>query len=262
MIYNLCMMRKTKKIMRLVVILALFLLACFGTIGCVNDDNNEEIKYVDYSVDNNYEVDRVEDDKLVTYLPKNITPKYGMIFYVGTAITPDKYDYLGKALARQGYVMTIPKESNCFAYLMYMDNEISFDRYPNIEFFVGGHSQGGGASVKRTQENIDRVKGTILYAPLCYKDDSIKDTNKPTLLIEATLDNVLTTTMKEDAKSRLPENRVEYMIEGCHMSFSSMDEDLTLSLFNDGPLNGSQKAFQKEETVRLTLAFMKSVILG
>lgn len=250
-----------KKIFSVVSIVLLLSLLCVSAVACKEQENEEEgVNYVDYSLENSYEVERLEDKELVSYLPKDVTPKYGLIFYVGTAISPEYYDYLGQALARAGYVVAIPKGCKGFAYMMYTETEVAFSRYPNIEFFVGGHSQGGGAAVKRVQENLEKVKGAVLYAPLCYSTDTIKDSGKPTLLLEATKDNVLTQDMKSDAKSRLPSSREEHMLEGCHMSFSTMDKDFTLSLFNDGPLTNEQKQAQKDETVKLTLAFMKSVV--
>ncbi len=250
-----------KKIFSIVSIVLLLSILCVGTVACKEQGNEEEgINYVDYSIDNSYEVERTEDKELVSYLPKGVTPKYGLIFYIGTAIPPENYDYLGQALAQEGYVVAIPKECGGFAYMMYTETEVAFSRYPNIEFFVGGHSQGGGAAVKRIQENLEKVKGAVLYAPLCYSTDTIKDSGKPTLLLEATKDNVLTADMKSDAKSRLPSSREEHMLEGCHMSFSTMDQDFTLSIFKDGPLTKEQKQAQKDETVRLTLAFMKFVV--
>ena len=251
-----------KKIFSIVSIVLLLSLLCVSAVACKEQENEEEgVNYVDYSLENSYEVERLEDKELVSYSPKDVTPKYGLIFYIGTAIPPENYDYLGQALAKQGYVVAIPKGCGAFAYMMYTETEVAFSRYPNIEFFVGGHSQGGGAAVKRIQENLDKVKGAVLYAPLCYSTDTIKDSSKPTLLLEATKDNVLTPDMKSDAKSRLPSSREEHMLEGCHMSFSTMDQDFTLSLFNDGPLTNEQKQAQKDETVRLTLAFMKSVVV-
>ncbi len=249
---------------KLMVILSLVLLvvANVNLLGCENPDveeNNENV--VDYFKDNVYECERTEDDDFVTYAPKDAVAKYGLIFYVGTAIAPSDYDYLGESLARQGYLMVVPKASNGFAYLMYAENEIAFDRYEGVEFFIGGHSQGGGAAVKRAQENTDRVKGIILYAPLCYGNDTLVGSGMPTLLLEANSDGVLTADMKSDAKTRLPDDRTEYMLEGCHMSFSAMDADITLKLFNDGPATAEVKATQKQLTVEYTLTFMQQILM-
>ncbi|MDE6060978.1 MAG: alpha/beta hydrolase, partial [Clostridia bacterium] len=255
-----------KKLFSIVLIFAILCLTAFCLFACNTPDNtpdnadnlpdSQEI-YVDYSKDNTFEFEVTEDADAVTYTPVGATAKYGLLFYVGTVIPPQSYAYLSEPLAKQGYVVVISKL--LFAYIQYKETETTFEKYPNIEFFIGGHSQGGGAAVKRTQENIGSVKGVILYAPLCFAPDTIADASVPTLLIEATKDGVLNYTQKEDAKSRLPKNRTEYKINGCHMSFSSLDNDAMLAPFNDGPVTDEERATQKEMTSAYTLAFMKSV---
>lgn len=241
----------------LLALLSIFLLVSlvFGVIGCGEKDDSGEI---DYSVENNFEYTINDKTNSIVYEPTSVTPKYGLIFYVGTAIGYEYYEYLASALARQGYLVVLPKVKGGLAYMLYNDNEHAFTDYPNVEFFVGGHSQGGGAAVRRAEENAQRVKGVILYAPLCYNDDSIKELGLPTLLLEATKDGVLTAEMKADAKARLPVNRTEFMIDGCHMSFSSFDDDGTLTFFNDGPILEEVKQAQKNKTVEYTLAFLKN----
>lgn len=245
-----------KKLFSVVIIVTILCFASFCLIAC---DGNREI-CVDYGKDNSFKVEFTDEEDAVTYMPVGVEPKYGLLFYVGTAIAPEHYAYLAEPLAKQGYAVVISKVA--FAYIMYRETEPAFEKYPDIEFFVGGHSQGGGAAVKRAQENLDTIKGVILCAPLCFEQDTIKDSSIPTLLLEASKDGVLSETMKADAKTRLPDARTEYMLEGCHMSFSSFDGDSTLSLFNDGPVTAEVKASQKEKTCEYVLAFMRAVIQG
>lgn len=231
--------------------------ALFCLFAC---DRGADVVYVDYGKDNAYEYERTEDDDAVTYMPIGAKAKYGLLFYVGTAIAPEFYAYLAEPLARQGYAVVISKV--VLAYFMYKPNEPAFEKYPDVEFFIGGHSQGGGATVRRAQENMDMIKGVILYAPLCLGDYTLKDSDVPTLLLEAKNDGVLNADMKSNAKTRLPDNRTEYMLEGCHMSFSSYDSDGVLEMFNDGPATEAVKAEQKEKTCEYTMAFMRSVLQG
>lgn len=243
-----------KKLFSIVIIGFMLCSASFCLVACNGSS------YVDYGKDNSFEVEFTEDEDAVTYMPAGVKAKYGLLFYVGTAIAPEHYAYLAEPLAKQGYAVVISKVA--FAYIMYRETEPAFEKYPDIEFFIAGHSQGGGAAVKRAQENIGIIKGIILCAPLCFEQDTIKDSSLPTLLLEATKDGVLSKAMKDDAKTRLPDPRTEYMLEGCHMSFSSFDGDSTLSLFNDGPVTEEMKATQKEKTYEYTLAFMRAVIQG
>ncbi len=252
-------MKKLIVVLVLAVCVSTFIAVAYTEFG-VKGDTTPQKEEIDYFSKNNFECELTENRDFVTYAPKGVEARYGLIFYVGTAIAPSYYDYLGKALAKQGYLMVIPKGSNGFAYLMYTLEEKAFDTFAGVEFFVGGHSQGGGAAVRRAQENSDKVKGVVLYAPLCYGSDSIVESNLATLLIEAKSDGVLTADMKADAKTRLPEYRTEYMIDGCHMSFSTMDDDMTLKMFNDGPSSALVKETQRELTAEYTLEFMQQVI--
>ena len=148
-----------KKLFSIVLIIAVLCSAAFCLFACDTPDNksdntpdNQEV-YVDYSKDNSYEFEVTEDDDAVTYMPKGVTAKYGLLFYLGTFIAPEGYSYLAEPLAKQGYAVVISKIA--LAYFLYKQTEVAFEKYPNIEFFIGGHSQGGGAAIKRAQENID-----------------------------------------------------------------------------------------------------------
>lgn len=274
-----------KKILATISTLLLAIFCCIGLCSC---DKNKKVP-VDYASDMNFDVKTTIDNDYKVYEPvssdgKEVDYKYGVIFYLGTAIKEDNYDYLGNALAKQGYLVVMPKIY--FASFQYKDVEQAFDRYKDVKFFVGGHSQGGGAAIRRAQENSDKVAGAILFAPLAsrhqlldgegnpvvdeetgvevYVNESIAELQLPTLLLEASCDNVLSSKQKADAISRLnPQTTTKYMIDpGAHMSFSAMDSDSILSLFkNDGNgITQEQKDEQRRLTVEYTLAFLKSVV--
>lgn len=245
----------------LVLILAVFLVTSMAVfVGCTPPEPPEVIPPVDYSADNNYAYQIVSDEDYVTYVP-DANATHGFLFYLGTMIAPEYYDYLASALAKQGYLVVI--STNAMAYNLYDEEEYTFTDYPNIKFFVGGHSQGGAAAVKRTNENRDKVAGVVLLAPiapLAYPHDSIADAGIPVLLLEATKDGVLTSAMKADAKLCIPDDSEQHMIEGCHMSFSTFDSDGTLTMFHDGPATQEEKDAQRKATVAYVLAFLKNVV--
>lgn len=234
-----------------IVVLAVCLLAFFGC----NEKGDEN--RINYSADNDYEYEVVEDESFVTYAPKGVTAEYGFLFYLGTMIAPECYEYLASALAKQGYLVVI--STNLFAFLQYDEEEPTFATYPDVKFFIGGHSQGGGAGIRRTVENADKVAGVVLLAPLTFDGYSLVDSDLPVLLLEAENDGVLSATMKAEAKERLPESREEHMLAGCHMSFSTNDNDTMLGFFNDGPVDETVKAEQKVKTTEYVLAFLKRV---
>ncbi len=245
-----------KKLFSLITIA--LILCCTSVLLPACDGKLDKEHIIDYGQENSFDFEVTEDEDATIYMPTGVNPRYGLLFYVGTSITPKYYAYLAEPLAKQGYAVVISKV--LLAYMMYLETEPAFEKYPNIEFFIGGHSQGGGAAVRRAQENSGSIKGVILFAPLCFGQDSIRDESVPTLLLEASNDGVLTDAMKADAKTRLPDDRTEYTLDGCHMSFSSFDGDVTLAMFRDGPVTAEVKAAQKRTTYERTLAFMRAVV--
>lgn len=281
----------TKKVFVTLIVLAM--LACL--VGCNDADKAVE---VDYSKDNSFVSNIIDSDYALIYEPisspeyvdgermsyTEVNYTYGLIFYVGSAIEPSYYSYLAGALARQGYLVVIPKVKLNLAYIYYADYEEAFSNYPNVKFFVGGHSQGGGAAIRRSYENASSIVGTILYSPMAYRhklvdengnsvldennveiyiNDNLLEVDLPTLLLEAANDHVLPDSTKTDARARLKEGYTHHVISpGSHMSFSTMDTDGVLSFFNnDGDgMSELEKQAQRELTLQYTLAFMRSVI--
>ena len=104
---------------------------------------------VDPSLDNDFAVNIEDGEDALVFSPIGAKPTVGLIFYVGTLIDAANYEYLVKALARQGYLTVIPKEM--FAFYQYDNYESAYDRFKDVRFFLGGHSQGGGAAIRRAR---------------------------------------------------------------------------------------------------------------
>ena len=282
-------MRRLSKTIFTIIVSVILAITCLVSLVACNKKTEASINYVDYSKDNNYEVqtdsylmnpeaEEYEQYRLQVSYPKDITPKYGLIFFVGTAIGPSFYEYLNTALVKQGYVVIMPDVTLCMTYLNYEDETIPCvnkgkSLFPNVKFFVGGHSQGGGAAMRYSVENEDSVLGAIFMSPLCYEAheivkggeevmqfDTLKDSTLPTLLLEAFNDRVLDDNMKADSLSRMPQVYEHHMITpGAHMSFSTGDSDDILDMFNgDGDgITQEQKDKQRADTLTYVLTFIK-----
>ena len=273
----------------LVLILTItFVFSSFCLISC----SKTKQKYVDYTKDNNYiyaqtsyivNTDAPEIDQYGAeiYTPIEAKPKYGLIFFVGTMIAPNNYKYLSAALAQKGFLVVIPKVTLAMTYLYYEEQTSviankTMNDFPDVKFFVGGHSQGGGACMRFAADNQNTLLGAIFMSPLCYgeyeveingttsmKFDTLVNSTLPAMLLEASGDEVLTTEMRADAESRMPQNYTHYVINpGAHMSFSEWDDDATLNMFNgDGHgITEDQKAAQKQTTLVYTFNFINSII--
>ena len=274
----------------LVLILAI---TCVFSSFCLMSCSKTEPKvYVDYTKENNYTVshtsyivnpndEEIDQYGAEIYAPEGANPKYGLIFFVGTMIAPENYTYLSNALAQKGFLVVIPKVTLAMTYLYYEEQTSviankTINDYPDVKFFAGGHSQGGGATMRFAADNQSTLLGAIFMSPLCYaeyeveingetttKFDTLTNSSLPVLLLEASGDEVLTTEMRADAESRMPQQYTHYVISpGAHMSFSQWDDDSTLNMFNgDGHgITEEQKAAQKQTTLEYTFNFINGII--
>ena len=268
-----------------VVLIAVFILI-FASLCLMYCNKKAEKEYIDYTKDNEFEIEHTtyianpdaeesEQYGMEIYCPKDNNPKYGLIFYVGTIISADKYSYLSFALAKAGFLVIIPNVSFNMTYGYYEDQTevISLkvlNDFSDVEFFVGGHSQGGGAAMRFSTENQSRIIGSIFMSPLCFSEFDTEDnkfglsnSNLPALLLEASGDRVLKKEQKLDAKNRMPKGVVRYVIDpGAHMSFSEWEDDTTLSFFYGDGLGITEegKALQKVKTIEYIFAFIYKVI--
>ena len=281
--------------MTIAIALVLLITTAFCLFAC---DKDESVS-VDYSAENSFFVKTTDSDSALVFEPvqdpvygdsgmtyTKVNYRYGVVFYVGTAIEPKYYEYLGTALAKQGYLVVMPKFKLNMAYTYYTEQEQAFSDYPNVKFFIAGHSQGGGAAIRRASENAYSVTGAILLSPLAdrhpkldangnpvkdengveiYIADNLKDVDVPTLLIEAAEDHVLTDIKKADARSRLKEGYKHKVISpGTYTGFCQIEkyDDLPLKDLYSADFNAtdlSDKQAQRTQTVAYMLEFIKNL---
>ena len=262
-------MKSCLKTVSAILAFALLLAVCTLSLSAC-DKKDDVIQAVDYARINDYKVKTetatYQDGQFTAklYYPENAEAKYGVLFFVGTIIAPEYYDYLGNALAKQGYVVAIPFVP--FAYFSYATQsrpiaDLVVDSFKDIKFFVGGHSQGGGAAMRFACEEIESVQGAIFLAPLTFgardateeeyeaqhethpewfnvnndgsisRTDTLKNTDLPTLFLEADGDKILSDADKKNASAKMPEGVQHHVLtHACHMGFSTSE----MSLAGDG----------------------------
>lgn len=282
-------------------LLSVCLLVCF----CACDKTQSTDVDVDYSIStNSFNIKTIDNDDYLAYEPiyrpsydekgelvsyTQVNYKYGLIFYVGAGIDPSLYAYLGNALAEQGYLAIFPRVENNMSYLNYKSVESAFAAYPQVKFFVGGHSvEGSGSAIRRSYENIDSVLGTILFAPVTdsarhikvdengnptldengdeiYIRDSLSGTSLPMLVLDGKCDEIRTA----DANSRLSSNvQAEALDNANHTAFAQIDSVADLPIlfaFNRNDVTkttSEQKQNQRSLTATYVLAFMQSICVG
>lgn len=281
---------------KILICLVIATLLCGCLFAC---DKEEPTISIDYSIKQSFNVKIIDDDYALTYTPianpkyvdgklseyTQVEYKYGLIFYVGEGISPNRYFYLASGLARQGYLVVIPKCENNLAYQHYSTTEKAFSLYPNVKFFVGGHSQGGGAAIRRSYENASSVLGMILLSPIgqrhalyddnntpvldengihIYISDSIADTAIYTLLLNGENDKIRTEQIKADILTRLGPNLTQYTIQGgTHVGFCEDAKDTggISDVFDDRVgMTSDEKQYQLSQTFTLTLSFMRTIV--
>ena len=241
---------RTFKFVKVITAVALILALLFLICACTEKPAAD---YTDLTR-NNYEVEISDEDDGRLYSPqaKNVT--WGFIFYLGTAMSTDNYDYIMTAIAKAGIAVYVP--SNPFPDLLYSENEEGYFALDTQNYFIGGHSHGGGAAVRRACENLSSTRGMVLFSPLISNDFTLSEKDMPTIYFEAENDNVLSQSMQNAAKSRMNESCEFITLQGAgHMCYG------TSSLLDGGGTVRDKREIQNE-VIAATLDFMQEVISG
>ena len=210
-----------------------------------------EADYTDIAL-NSYEVEITdrEDGRLFSPKAENVT--WGFIFYLGTAMSTDNYDNIMTEIASAGIAVFV--NSNPFPDVLYNEEDGAYAALGMQNYFIGGHSQGGGTAVRRACENPTSTRGVALYSPLISNDCTLSDKDMPTIYFEAENDNVLSSSMQSAAKNRMNKDCEFVTLRGAgHMCYGA-------SSLLDGGGTTRDKAEIQAEVIQKTLSFMQSVI--
>lgn len=171
------------------------------------------------SLSSKYNVDIVEKDHVIYFIPKNATK--GLIFYPGGKVEATSYAPLLKKCGEQGILCALVKMPFHLAVLKINGADGIQQQFPNIHsWFLGGHSLGGAMAAFYLAKHLEEYEGFILLASYSTKD--LSKSNKKVLSILVSNDNILEKRAYEKNKKNLPSNYQEYTIDGgCHSYFGS-----------------------------------------
>lgn len=220
-------MTKTKKLTVILTVLAI-IASLVALTGCGNAEDEiynkgyaESVNYDDGIIADVYEVKTFKDDGYKIYQPQANTDVV-LIFYLGTAMSVDNYDSILLEIASHGISVVVP--DNRFADLTYKTDERAYGMFDASSFVLGGHSQGGGAAIRRASENLETTKACMLFSPMISNDSSLKDTDLPVLFFEAQNDNILNSQQKNEVKTRMNGSCRYVLLEGAnHMCYGKSD---------------------------------------
>ena len=204
-----------------------------------------------------YEVETIDHNTryptdAIIYKPVGMEPEVGVVFYAGNPVDYRDYGTLLTAIASAGYLVISPEFPLDTAALNVIAGEEYMKQYPEIrEWFLAGHSHGGGVSTVELALRPEMFKGLILIDSIIGVP--VTQEGFPVLTFHATEDLAVpgyqhAILMEELAAA----DTTEVVIEGGnHAQFGDYGIQ-----FNDGVAKISKEE-QLEITIREILKFLK-----
>lgn len=150
-----------KKIVSLLMAMIMVMALCSVSLATAASPKNAEGTYKVEVIDNNtkYPTD------VVIYKPVGVTPKVGVVFYAGLPVDYRDYGTLCKRIASAGYLVISPEFPLDTAILNWAAGEEYMKHFPYVEeWFLAGHSHGGGTALWESTLNPELFKGLILFS--------------------------------------------------------------------------------------------------
>ncbi|WP_235599996.1 alpha/beta hydrolase [Alkalihalobacillus trypoxylicola] len=161
-----------------------------------------------------------QEDSWMIFAKDTYTQQEGIIIYPGAKVEPEAYSYLGQELANQGYLVAIPSVTLNLSIFNLNKAEEIISEYPNLEWYIGGHSMGGAAAAMFADEHLDLIEGLFFLGSYPGGSVDLSQESLPVLSIYGELDG-LSTPEKVDAAAPLlpPDTFYEEIIGGNHAQF-------------------------------------------
>lgn len=134
-----------KKFLIFISAIAVIVLFCATFVSCTQRNDAPSVDYTDIA-GNSYNVNVTDTSEYKSYIP---------LF--------SDIEFLEK-IARAGIAVYVP--ANPFPDLAYSPTENGYEILKLGNYFIGGHSQGGGAAIRRAAENLGNTAGLILFSPM------------------------------------------------------------------------------------------------
>lgn len=156
---------------------------------------------------------QVTQDGNITFVPSN-DPTKGLILYTGARVEPAAYANIARGVAEGGMMVVIVKHPLNFPILGVSAAEDILQEYPNLSWYIGGHSLGGAMAAEFAQSN-QRIGGLVLMAAFPGDSANLALRSLPTLVVYGTEDLLATPEEILEKASRLLPSTVEiHEIEG------------------------------------------------
>lgn len=141
------------------------------------------------------------------------TAEIGIVFYPGAKVEYLSYAPLLRELAEQGFFCVVVEMPFNLAFFDIDAARDVMAEYPEVkQWWIGGHSLGGSMAANYCASNADAFEGLILLAS--YSADDLPSTGLRVHSIYGSKDTVLTIGKLESARTLMPSDYVEHVIEG------------------------------------------------
>ena len=199
---------------------------------------------------------QVETSPWLTFTPAGTQPTTGFIFYPGGRVDPRSYAPPARALAEQGYLVTIAPMPFNLAVFKPAAADAVIAAHPEItQWAIGGHSLGGAMAANYVYTHPDAVQGLALWAGYPAGNNGLADSAALDVVsISGTLDGLATPEKIEASRPLLPASTRWLPIEGGnHAQFGWY-----------GPQNGDHEATisredQQQQVVAATEELLSTV---
>ncbi len=159
-------------------------------------------------------------DGTLVYKPKT-DAAVGFIFYPGGKVEHTAYEPLMRALAQKGVLCVIVEMPFRLAVLDVNAADGLQEKFPEIDsWYIGGHSLGGSMAASYAKNHKNDFDGLVLLAS--YSTEDLSNTNLSILSVYGSNDKVMNRKKYADAKSNLPENFTEYVLDGGNHAYFGM----------------------------------------
>jgi pimeloyl-ACP methyl ester carboxylesterase len=151
----------------------------------------------------------------LTFTPTGTQPTTGFIFYPGGRVDPRSYAPAARALAEQGYLVTIAPMPFNLAVFKPAAADAVIKAHPEItQWAIGGHSLGGAMAANYVYTHPDAVQGMALWAAYPANNNSLADRQLPVVSIYGTNDGLASQFKVDGTRALLPASTRYVPIEG------------------------------------------------
>jgi len=158
---------------------------------------------------------KVSEDGSLYFQPRVGRPQTGLVLYPGGRVEPEAYAVLAHDMAREGYLVVIPRMPLNLAVLDRQAARRVMAEYPGVKHWVvGGHSLGGAMAAGYAGGEKSGVQGLILMASFPAESNDLSQSGLRVLSIYGTQDGLATPEEITGAAELLPDHTRWVEIEG------------------------------------------------